>query len=337
MSSTDIGSTAASGSGTATIELDANDFFQQPVPRRYVHRAAVSEVLLTHLMADEVPDAFRVSAQWPRGHSYYRSRDGRHDPMLLAETIRQAGLMIGHVGYGIPIGHSFIMDRIAFDIADEGLRCGGVPTDLELSVSCYNFRRRGKQVIGAEGAVGVYRGATQVGTGSFGFVASSPAVYKRMRGDILDRFTASFTASDPSEAAVVPPQAVAPRLVARDDVADVVLAEVSDAPEASEPGRWQLRCNLAHPVLFDHPVDHIPGMVLLEAARQTVHRVLHPRQIVITGITSTFDRYAELDVPTEIVTSREPDLGDGGVRIRVDLLQRGESVASALVTAAVVG
>ncbi|MFF8732844.1 AfsA-related hotdog domain-containing protein [Streptomyces sp. NPDC015171] len=36
-------------------------------------------------------------------------------------------------------------------------------------------------------------------------------------------------------------------------------------------GRWQLRIEQDHPVLFGHPVDHAPGMLLLEALRQAAH------------------------------------------------------------------
>ncbi|WP_281275492.1 AfsA-related hotdog domain-containing protein [Saccharothrix australiensis] len=31
---------------------------------------------------------------------------------------------------------------------------------------------------------------------------------------------------------------------------------------------WLPRVDRRHPVLFDHPVDHVPGMALQEAGRQ---------------------------------------------------------------------
>ncbi len=299
------------------------DLFEQPVPRRYVHRAAVSEVLLTHFAEDELPNSFRISAQWPRAHGYYRPVDGRHDPMLLTETIRQAGLMVGHVGYGIPLDHRFIMSRISIDLGAEGVDCGGKPTNLVLSVSCINLKYRGRQVIGCEGLVAVYDGSTQVGAGSFRFVSSSPAVYNRMR--------ASAGLTEPRPEVPAPLPAVAPELVARLTASEVVLADAA-------PGEgWLLRCNPEHPILFDHPVDHVPGMVLMEAARQAAHRLLQPAGVTLTGMVGDFDQYAELHLPTEIRAHLEAPLSDGSVMVRVVMTQAGGQVASILATALAAG
>src|ERR1044072_9443467 len=63
--------------------------FQQTVPRLLVHRAAVSEVFITDLqVADE--QTSHIGAPWPRAHSFFGPKMRLHDPMLLAETIRQA-------------------------------------------------------------------------------------------------------------------------------------------------------------------------------------------------------------------------------------------------------
>ena len=49
---------------------DDADLFLQTVPRTLVHRAAVSEVLMTGLRV--LGDAsFRLGAHWPREHSFY--------------------------------------------------------------------------------------------------------------------------------------------------------------------------------------------------------------------------------------------------------------------------
>ncbi|MST34381.1 hypothetical protein GHK86_16845 [Acidimicrobiaceae bacterium USS-CC1] len=88
--------------------------WSQTVPRELVHRAALSEVLLTD--SDRVDDdEFVVGAQWPRAHSFYGPDiDGRHDPMLAAETLRRAGLLLGHRYYNVPSGHQFIMRHLGF-------------------------------------------------------------------------------------------------------------------------------------------------------------------------------------------------------------------------------
>lgn len=76
--------------------------WERTVDRALVHRDAIAEVLLTDIVQlDET--SFEVAAQWSRSHRVYRpDRDGRHDPMLLLETVRQTGLALSHHGFGVP-------------------------------------------------------------------------------------------------------------------------------------------------------------------------------------------------------------------------------------------
>ncbi|MFJ9544513.1 AfsA-related hotdog domain-containing protein, partial [Streptomyces sp. NPDC101225] len=59
------------------------------------------------------------------------------------------------------------------------------------------------------------------------------------------------------------------------------------------------RADTRHPVLFDHPVDHVPGMVLLEAARQAAAATTHS-PTPPTHLHATFTHYVELDTPCHI-------------------------------------
>jgi hypothetical protein len=63
------------------------------------------------------------------------------------------------------------------------------------------------------------------------------------------------------------------------------------------PARWLLTPDLGHPILFDHSDDHLPGMVLLEGARQAATAHLAPRVLTPAAAATTFHRYAELDRP----------------------------------------
>lgn len=49
------------------------------VPKEFVHRAAVAEVLLTGWRRVDATH-FTVTAQWPRLHGFYSAVQGRHDP-----------------------------------------------------------------------------------------------------------------------------------------------------------------------------------------------------------------------------------------------------------------
>jgi len=61
--------------------------------------------------------------------------------------------------------------------------------------------------------------------------------------------------------------------------------------------------DLSHPVLFDHPSDHLPGMLVLEAARQAARAELGNPEMDPASMSVQFHRFVELGVPAEMVVS----------------------------------
>ncbi len=67
----------------------------------------------------------------------------------------------------------------------------------------------------------------------------------------------------------------------------------------------ELRFPSDHPFFFEHPVDHVPGLALIEAGRQMGLLVTHQWYGVPTSgftylmkeLTTTFDSFASLDEP----------------------------------------
>ncbi|NEW37162.1 gamma-butyrolactone biosynthesis protein, partial [Nocardia cyriacigeorgica] len=57
--------------------------------------------------------------------------------------------------------------------------------------------------------------------------------------------------------------------------------------------------DIGHPILFDHPLDHVPGSLLIEACRQTALAMVLTQAPRLMGVSSTFDRFVELDSPAE--------------------------------------
>jgi hypothetical protein len=157
--------------------------------------------------------------------------------------------------------------------------------------------------------------AVGIGVGELQCV--SPAAYRRLRGEALREL--ETLAADPHPAAL--PEPVSPALVGKDIRADVVLSRT----EAENT--WLLRCDTTHPVLFDHPVDHVPGMVLIEAMRQGAHCALYPQRSVMPRFAAKFERYTELNRPTVVRAFPEGEEADGSVRVRMELTQDGNPVA----------
>lgn len=336
------GTARSAGPGTpGSGQPPRHDFppFTTTVPRQYVHRAAVSEVFLTNWETDG-SDGFTVGAQWPRGHVLYRPRYGQQDPLLLAETIRQAGVLLAHTGFGVPLDHHFLMWDLSYAAAPGTLRAGPLPTDLTLRVTCHDVSRRGKQLSSMRYRAEVWRGATRVAVGSAGFTCTSDAVYQRLRGDRreprADRYALGFGLDD--VAAPTPAAPLAPRDVGHTDPRDVALAEAPGGLRTvatvagRRRGEWRLRVDPTHPVHFDHPQDHVPGMLLVEAARQAAQVLLGPGPVHPVALHATFEHYAELATPCRIEAEAGAQDAAGRTQVAVTARQNGRTPFSATVT-----
>ncbi|HET6856021.1 MAG TPA: AfsA-related hotdog domain-containing protein, partial [Streptomyces sp.] len=80
-------------------------------------------------------------------------------------------------------------------------------------------------------------------------------------------------------------------LVGRASASDIVLAPTD------RPDRWQLRVDVSNTGLYDHPVDHVPGLVLIEAAYQAAHALTGPHAALPRTVTTAYDQYIEFGEP----------------------------------------
>ncbi|GES28784.1 adhesin [Streptomyces angustmyceticus] len=289
------------------------------VPREYVHKEDESEVLLTGCRASG-PDTFLVTARWPIDHGFYHPVHGLFDPLLGAESIRQAVPLLSHVAYGVPFGHKQSWGYYRQNLDPTALESDGSTAEIELRIACTDVIRRTGGLASLTMRVDMFREGLPLGTAELGFRNHPPAIYKRLRRRYADIDWATSRAIP-----AVPP--TAPQRVSREQLADVVLS-TTDSPNCS-----RLRADLSHRVLFDHPVDHVPGMLLLEAARQSAHEAAHPRPTVAVGLDAVFRRYVELDAPCWIQSRCELPLDDGQP-VGVDAVQHGEELFTCTVTLA---
>ncbi|PBC46293.1 A-factor biosynthesis protein [Rhodococcus sp. ACS1] len=282
--------------------------FERTVPRRYVHRQSVAEVFLTDCVSLPAPDRFVVAAQWPRLHGFYRARDGHYDTMLLAETLRQTAIYLGHTRFSVPLPNRFVMQHLEVHAVPGALAVGAAAADVVVEVTVSQHVYRG----GALSAFHVdlrFRIAGQdAGSATGHAVVFPPAAYSRARwGERGPRAIDAPWCPTPAPAA----------LVGHVDDAHVVLG-----PRRSE-NEWELRIDHTHPVLFDHPCDHIPGMLLLEAMRQAACARLGLPDAHLASLGATFHRFAELD---ERTTIRLDVMDDGALSISGSIRQGGVAV-----------
>ncbi|MET8975709.1 ScbA/BarX family gamma-butyrolactone biosynthesis protein [Streptomyces sp. NPDC004539] len=230
--------------------------WDRTVSRHLVHRRSVAEVLLTDAL--RVSDSrFLVAAQWPLRHSTFpRDPEGRPDPVFAVETIRQIGLLIPRVFLGSPPETRLIIRTVSFalDPAAEPRAAFGA-SDVLCEAHLSNVR----QVPSRPGplslalAVTFSCGGVPFGRAEGRLRTLTPQQYDALRTGRVQRPPRTPAGERP-----------APAEVGVGGEAGVMVGVGEDGAVRVGPA------DLHHPLFFDHPSDHVPGMVLLEAARQAV-------------------------------------------------------------------
>ncbi|MEU6626155.1 ScbA/BarX family gamma-butyrolactone biosynthesis protein [Streptomyces litmocidini] len=280
------------------------------VPGEFVHRADPTDIIPTG-WTQLAENRFSVSARWPAAHPFFSPVAGdRHDPVLVAETIRQTAMLVAHAEFGVPVEDQFVMWGLHYTADAEALAVNGPFSDLTVDVVCSDLESRRGGLRNLRTTMILTRDGRHLATGGSLARCTSALAYRRIRGERM----AALGRPVP----LLP--AVAPHLVGRTHAKDVVLAA------GTRDDRWQLRVNTAHPTLFRRPNDHVPGMLLLEAARQAATLTLGGGAYLPTVMDVSFSRYVELDSPCWIGTEVLPGPASDGATVRVTGHQDGHQV-----------
>ncbi|CAM5321873.1 adhesin [Streptomyces tanashiensis] len=280
------------------------------VPGEFVHRADPADIIPTG-WTQLAENRFSVSARWPAAHPFFSPVAGdRHDPVLVAETIRQTTMLVAHAEFGVPVEDQFVMWGLHYTADAEALAVSGLSSDVTVDVVCSDLDSRRGSLRNLRTTMVLTRDGRHLATGGTLSRCTSALAYRRIRGERM----AALGRPVP----LIP--GVAPHLVGRERTKDVVLAP------GTRPGQWQLRVNTAHPTLFRRPNDHVPGMLLLEAARQAATLTLGSAAYVPTVMDVSFSRYVELDSPCWIEAEILPGTAADAATVRVTGHQDGQPV-----------
>lgn len=289
-------------------------------------------------------DTFHLGAQWPRGHAFYTPLAGSwYDPLLVAETLRQASALVGHLYYGVPDGHPSFIEALDVEVVPAALLLGQCPANVRLEVSCRDVRhQRGRlssMTLEADFLRGdTLRGDTFAGTGRLVLRFLEPPADQGVpgqryrvpdpRGGPSCRTGRSRVRDLPALAEPVP--AV---VVGRLHEHDVVLG-LDGRPSGPGESSWQLRVDPSHPVLYDPLAGHVPPMLFLEAARQAAQAVCAPYRMLPVDVRSAFRAPADPALPCRVTAMQLPpqDAGEDAV-VRVTATQDGRPVFDSVVVA----
>lgn len=277
--------------------------FASTVDRSLVHRDSLGEVFVTDLRSDG-ESGYRAAAQLPRSHAYYGDhllRPRAHDPILLLEAARQAALAGAHAFYGIPAEDKFILTFLRIHLLRPLLlTVRDAPLALTMDVSITDRKIREGRTVGLDHTIGLSVGGTTIGWAGVGLRFRDAAGYRALRLTGRDGVEPLSSAALPPGTGPVGAPAT-PYLVGRGDPDNVLLLD----PEPRDGAvHAVLRVPAGHPSLFDHPQDHLPGMVLAEAARQLAlfaaldSSGTSSAKNVLTELNVTFTRFGELEPAT---------------------------------------
>lgn len=260
--------------------------YRTTVDRTLVHRWSVAEVFLTDLLCDD-PGRVEAAAQWPRHHAYFDTGGESYCLLIAAETFRQTTIAALHaLDLAAPDDH-FIMKHMGVEWNDEPVPVGSRPRDLRVALAMTPAGRAWRFDL----TVTISDGDRDVVRGSGLVVVLRPEDYAALRRGRTER---QLRVDGPSD---IPCSAVG-----RTRPQDVVLADQGC-------GSWSLRVDTAHPTIFDHGCDHLPGMLMFEAARQAAllggggGGGCGGRQVVSIG--AKFGAFMELDASTTVELSQE--------------------------------
>ncbi|GAB3058461.1 AfsA-related hotdog domain-containing protein [Micromonospora schwarzwaldensis] len=282
--------------------------FARTVDRSVLHRRNLTEVFLTDVRPVG-PHGFVAAALLPAVHPYYTGHTGAAnrllDPVLLVECCRQAETYAAHVLFDVEPQAAFVLRGWSAELFRPGFGAAlsdpaSGPTELRMTVTTGAPRRVGGRVRGLDYEFTLRIAGHRIGVVRMAVGYLAPDAYtvvrSRGRGGPPPRSSRLDPAGDAGEL-------TAPHRVGRCRATDTVLLDVRTAERAVTAG---LRVPVENISFFDHDHDHVPGMVLLEAARQLATLATAQwgggaaHRTVMCRMTASFSAYAELDRPVAL-------------------------------------
>ncbi|WP_265558980.1 ScbA/BarX family gamma-butyrolactone biosynthesis protein [Streptomyces hygroscopicus] len=228
--------------------------WSRTVERELVHRTSVAEVLLTDVRARGARH-FCAAAAWTRSHpTFPRGRDDRHSPWMVVETLRQLGIYVPLRHFDVPPTARFLITDVSFDLdvtAEPRAPHGASEITCLASVQDVRTDPGATMVTGLRMRVDFLAGSRRFAQAAGGARFLDAGRYAALRPP-----TALTVAAGRGPR----PE---PALLGLESRSDVVIS-------LGEDGLLVDPADPRHPFFFDHGTDHVPGMALLEAARQAV-------------------------------------------------------------------
>jgi hypothetical protein len=268
--------------------------FEQCVPRDLVHKAAVEQVLVTDF-ARLGESEFACAGQAPRAHAYFNDTLGdTYDTMMLLESGRQAFIRAVHEMLGVPRTTQFAFSELDMSVVDlSTLRIGAAPAQLVWNARLSDPRHIRGELASMRAGADLYLDGRRcleiAGSGTF----VNERMYRLLRG----RKRKQQRGDPPARRS-----RLAPSVVGRQLPGNVVIDRVEREADGCSA---ELVVDPGHPTFFDHALDHVPAMLLVEAMRQVALSATGSPKAIVTSCRVEYRRYAELDAGVRCVARHD--------------------------------
>lgn len=237
------------------IQWEAN--YAQSVEKHLVHKAFNSEVFLTdsHKL-DE--NTFEIAAFLPRSHIYYNDTQDftRHDVSALLEVFRQCSIFVAHNFYGVALSSKFIFDSADFKVLhNEVLENSPQSYQAIITIAVLQVKHKRGNDYGLLLDMRLFIDSKKYATKIMDMSWFAPKMYERLRGEIANE---NYTSLDNHQ--------IPPKSLGQNAITNVVITQFL---QESQYFQTTIIPNQAHPAFFDHPLDHLPASLLIEAIRQS--------------------------------------------------------------------
>jgi hypothetical protein len=239
--------------------------------------------------------------------------------LFYTEAGRQASLAISHAFLDVSTEDVFIFEGSDAELADGAWKAARRPASdavlIEIGITDVTRRRNGAVArVVAEHAMWIDAHLVFRGTGAW--TIHPAALFQRLRKSSAARTGPAAPDGPPGGTA-----APTPARIPHASGANVVISS-PQYREATGEFASSLIVDDTHPYFFDHPCDHVPGMLLLEACTQLAKATLAgasgaAERAAVSSYRITFAQFVECGVPT-LLSAR----ADGAGPVRVSVIQR---------------
>jgi hypothetical protein len=285
----------------------------RPLDPQLVHKSAFEQVFVTDWTNEAGDNWCTVAGRLPLAHARFSdSATPYHDILLIAETVRQAGLVVASEILHVGDDRQFLLRemKVELDPVEHARRDRDTCDVLIAHDSASKVETRPGRTI----AGGFLRAQVTIG--------GRPAGVCEVTGAwVPSDFYESFRSGNASQETSPPAPPAHGDLETRTGKSNPANSAITPIrPTGTRTYEASLAVDVEDPTFFDHPLDHIPGLYLLEGLQQIAlaaaceELAVDHATVLVSAMQMKFSRIAEFQPDVICTATLDDGCRTGSVR-----------------------